>query len=185
MMRHDFGGRLWRAVGPGPVDRVFPDRDQRGAGLVGGCLQRGHVIRAHQARIVADCLAGELLLRQPAKGAGVRNALTLPQLRRSLVGRLQRVAPVRKNHCLVGEHEGRAERAGKARHPGQALVRVRQVLVLVFVVVRHIEAVEAHGDKLLAEQRKVRTPVLRAALDVEGLSHVRMLPLRPVRGKRI
>ena len=81
------------------------------------------------------------------------------------------VAPVGEQHGLVGEHEGSAERAGKPGRPGEALIGVRQVLVLVLVVMRHVEAVKALRGEFTAEERKMGPAVLRPTLDVKCLSH--------------
>ena len=168
---HHLRHRLGRTIRPRRIDRVLANRHQLRPGL-GRCgRQRGHIIRAHQARIIANLLALQALLRQPAKRAGVRNAHHLEQRRVGLVARLQRVAPIGKQHGPLRKHEGRAERAGKPAHPGEALIRVWQVFVLIFIVMGHVEAIEAQARKFTAKQRKMGPAVLRPALDVECLSH--------------
>ena len=184
-VRHDLFHRLRRAALPGLVDRVLGDRDQNAAGLPRRYAQRRHIVRAHQARIIADALARQVLLREPSKRAGIRNPFDVYQRRIGLVRRLQRVAPVGKQHSLVGEHEGRAERAGKPGRPGEALVGVRQVLVLVLVVMRHVEAIKALRGEFTAEERKMGPAVLRPTLDVECLSHAPLLTRCGAAGKQV
>ncbi len=70
-----------------------------------------------------------------------------------LFARLQGIAAVGVQERLVHEDDRRAGRAGEARYPGQALIGVGQVFVLVLVLVRHDETVKAHPLHLGPEQR--------------------------------
>ena len=114
--------------------------------------------RATQAK---PCLLTEqqphtsLRLRTPADPIGLLNQL-LALYQRGLQEPLaffpkSAWAYVDEDDSLCFRDQQLPGRTGKAGRPGQALVRIRQVLVLVLVVMRHVEAIKALRGEFTAE----------------------------------
>ena len=170
-MRHDGLRRFGRAIGPRGVDGVRVDNDECGAGLRGGFGQLVERVGRHQARVVADLLSRQRLLGEPSERAGINEVAHIEQLGRQLLFHLKGVAAVDEDDGGFLEHEGSARRAREARRPGEALITGGQVFVLVFVVVRNVEAVEPGFLQRRAQQRQGRPPHVGAANDFVCLSH--------------
>ncbi len=126
-----------------------------------------------QARVVADGPAGLGGLAQVGRHAALDEVADLEQLAVDLVADLQGVAAVDEDRRLVLQDHCCAGRAGEARGPRQAVVGGRQVLVLVFVLVRGDEAVETLLSHGLADQGHVLGPEGTVGAFVEGLAHGR------------
>ena len=143
--------RRGRALLPDGVDRVGLDRHQLGAGLGAGGFQPLHCRRSVQPRVESEAVAGLELLRQP----GFRRRLDQrghgPGAGVDLLSRLQGVAAVHEQHRTVLQHGGKAGRAGKAREPGQPLVRRRHIFVLMGIGAGHDEAAQVAPRELLAQ----------------------------------
>jgi hypothetical protein len=133
-----------------------------------------------QARVIADDRTGAHAF-QPVSQFVQR--LTLEQGLVRLGLGLHRIAAVDEDRRLVHQHHARPGRAGKAADPGQPLIGVGQVFVLVLVLVRDQQAVEALLGHLGAEQRQVLGPEGRIGGFVECLAHDCSLSLLPSREK--
>jgi photosystem II stability/assembly factor-like uncharacterized protein len=182
-VRHDRCGRLRRPVFPGAINGIFGNWLYAGTRLRRGVFQRRNIIGAYQFRIIADQESSKILRPQPSEGAGVWHAVNFPQGAIGLIGDLQRVAPVGKNHRAVCKHKRRPERTGKPADPGETLIRVWQIFILVFILMRYIKAAEALRRHVGTDQWKMCTPVLRATLDFKCLSHARYVAPRDGNGK--
>ena len=124
-----------------------------------------------QARIVADDLAGLGVRFQPGRHAAVHGISDLEQANIDLVWRLQSIAAVDEQSGLILHHHRRTGRASEAGGPGQAVVGVRQVLVVVLVLVRNDETVQTLSRHALADQRQVQRPVGSVSGVFEALAH--------------
>jgi hypothetical protein len=71
-----------------------------------------------------------------------------------LVLRLQRVTPVHENRGAMPEHDREACRSGKSGEPGQALLRRRQIFVLIAIGMGDHEAAEPAVSQLRAQRRE-------------------------------
>ena len=76
----------------------------------------------------------------------------------NLLTDLQRIAAIDEDGGAIREDHGRAGRAGEAGGPGEAVVGLRQVFVLVLVLMRNEKAIEALGLHGLTDQRNVAGP---------------------------
>ncbi len=173
-MGHDRRGRLGRAgLGPGVVQGVGVHRLQGRADATDGDVQAGEGVGAVQAGVVADHLprAGHVL--QPGDDAALDQVAGLEQAGVDLILDLQGIAAVDEHGGLVGHHHRGPGRAGEAGGPGQPLVGVGQVFVLVLVLMRNEEAVEPLPGHLGPDQRQVLGPESAVGLLVEGLAHRR------------
>ena len=86
-----------------------------------------------------------------------------------LVARLQGVAAVHEQHRAVGKHDRAAGRAGEAGEPGQALLRRRDIFVLMRVGARQDEAGEPARLQIGAQRREPRGGLRAGGGVVEGL----------------
>ncbi len=82
---------------------------------------------------------------------------------------MQGIAAIGEKNGAVHEDDRRAGRTGKAGDPGQALIGVRQVFVLVLVLVRDDEAVQPHLPHLGAQGGDICYPLRRLSGDIEML----------------
>ena len=112
------------------------------------------------------------MLGQPAERTGVGQAFHLDQVRIGLVAHLKRVPAVGEDDGAVLKHHGRPGGSRETGRPGQPVIAGRQVFVLILVLMRDIETIEALGLHGIAKLGKVVAAKLRAALHVEILSHV-------------
>ncbi len=171
-MGDDLGLRLGRPLGsPGLVEGIGGHRLQPGAGLGCGRLELVQRLGAVQARIVADLPPRLGRFLEVAGDAAVDEIADLEQAAVDLVADLQGVAAVDKDGGLVLEDHRRAGRAGEAGGPGQAIVGGRQIFVLVLVLVRDEEAVDALAGHGGADQQRVLAAEGRIGGFVEGLAH--------------
>ena len=171
LVRHHRGGRLLRALfGPGQVERVRIDRPQLGPGLRSRTLQRGERVRAVQAGVIADDRTGWSALQ--IGGHTTVHEIEDLELRRIDLGPdLNGVASIGEHRRPILHHHARTGRAGEAAQPGQPVVGGRQILVLVFVLMRDQQAVEPLLGHLRANARQVFRPEGRISGFIEGLAH--------------
>ena len=123
-----------------------------------------------QARVVADH-GGPGGGLQPGREAVVLERQDLELGRIDLGADLHRVAAVGEDGGAVPEHGPGAGRAGEAAQPGEAIVGGGQILVLVLVLVRDQQAVEALLGHPGPNERQVLRPEGRIGGFVEGLAH--------------
>jgi len=179
-MGRDRRERLVRTIGPGDVDRIAVKTDQSRAGPACGRFQPGGGAGRHELGVIAEPGALEILGFQPAKRAWIGHGHVFEKGFGRLVGRLDRVPAIDEQHGPIGKDPGCAGRAGKAGRPGQAFIGLGQVFVLEFVLVGDKHPVQAHLCHGLAQLRQVAGRDLRAAANVEILSHgVEVAPLIP------
>ncbi len=171
LMRHDGRGRLARPlVGPGHVQRVGLDGLQFGSGLGRRALQARQGIGAVQTRVVADNRPlGRAL--QIAGDAAVLEFENFELVRIDLGPDLHRVTAVSKDGGAVFHDHTRPGRAGEAAQPRQPVVGGGQIFVLVLVLMRDQQAVEALLGHLRADEGKVFRPEGRIGGFVKGLAH--------------
>ena len=170
----DGGQGLRRPVGPGCVDRIGLHGLERGAGLVGGRPQARQGIGAVEPRIVAD----HRLRRQALHVGGHAAHHQIPHLeqgRIDLRAHLQGIATVHEHGGRVAGHHRRPGRAGEARGPGQPLIGLGQILVLVLVLVRDDEGIQPLPLHLRPYQRQVQSAEGGVGGLVEGLAHAGLL----------
>ncbi|MNK99764.1 hypothetical protein D3C87_1201780 [compost metagenome] len=181
VVRHDRRLRLGRAgVAPGQVNGIGLDRLQRRPGLLDRRAQRRQRIRAVQTRIIADHRTGAHAL-QP--GGQPVQLDPLEQGRIRLGFGLNRIAAVDEDRRPVHQHHARPGRAGEAADPGQTLAGVGQVFVLMLVLVRDQQAVQALLRHLGAQQRQVLGPEGGIGGFVECLAHEGSLHPSPLAGE--
>ena len=170
------GLRLRRAVGPGGVHRVALRGPQHRARLVRRRHQPRQRFGAVKPWVVAHHGRGRegLEIGRHAPGHEVAN---LEEGGVDLRLNLQGVSPVHEYGRLFARDHRGPSRAGEARRPGQPLVGLGQVFVLVLVLVRDDEGVEPQLRHLGADQRQVLAPEGRIGGLVEGLAHGRVLSL--------
>ncbi|MNS58453.1 hypothetical protein D3C72_913740 [compost metagenome] len=168
-MRHDRRLRLGRAsVAPGQVDGVGLNGFQRRSGLLDRRAQGRQGVRAVQARIIADDRSGAQAL-QPGGQAVQLDPLEQGRIRLGLG--LHRIAAVDEDRRPVHQHHARPGRAGEAADPGQTLAGVGQVFVLMLVLVRDQQAVQALLGHLRPQQGQMLGPEGRIGGFVECLAH--------------
>ena len=142
--------------------KFFPGRWAVGAGLLAGLALRP--VRAE------DSVSWK---GQDYREAGGRIAVQAQYARweQDLGPDLHRIATIREDCGAVAQHHCGAGRAGEAGQPGEAVVGLGQIFVLVLVLVRDQQAVEALLGHFRADAGKMLRPEGRIGGFVEGLAH--------------
>ena len=86
-----------------------------------------------------------------------------------LLCRLDRVAAVDNESCLVPQNDGGAGGSGEAGEPGQALGALWHVLALMLVRARHDEAVKTTANEFVPQSADVLRTLIGGGRIVESL----------------
>ncbi len=156
---------------PGFVERIGGDGLQLRPGPGGRRLQPLQRLGAVQLRIEADHLAAAGRGLQIGRHPALHQVADLEQAGVHLVAHLKGVAAVDEDGGPVLQDHRRPGRTGEAGGPGQAVVGLGQVFVLVLVLVRDDQAVQTLLGHGLADQGQVRRPEGGVGMFVEALAH--------------
>lgn len=170
-VRDNVGLGRGRTVGPGDVDRVLLNRDQFDTGPHGSRFKQVERGRAVQAGVIADLLALAAMLLDPAIQALADQIALVEQRGVGLLAPLGGIAAIDQQCGTVGHDNRGTGRAGKAGRPQEPLIAVRQVFIVVLILVRDEEAVQAKRGKRGAQLGQVLAAIMRAALNVESLGN--------------
>ena len=124
-----------------------------------------------EAGVIADLFAFAAILFDPAMQALAHQIGVLENLAVDLALDLERIAAIDEDGGAVAHHQGGPGRAGKARRPQQALIAVGQVLVVVLVLMRDQETVQAEIGQRSADLGNILAAIVGAALNVESLGN--------------
>ena len=161
--------RRARLVAPHRIDGIGRAGHEFRARLGRRRLQAFHRGRGVQPRVVAELGAASDIGLDPRRRSLGHQIARLEQAHVGLLANLKRVAPVDEDRGLVGQHHGRARRAGEGGQPGQPLGAPRHIFALMLVGARHEETVEAALLEFAPEGRKTRGASRRVALVVVAL----------------
>ena len=124
-----------------------------------------------QARVVTDDLAGCRLRLEERWDAAFDQIAHFKHRLVDLIAHLQGVSAIDKDSGSLTQDHRRAGRAGKTRRPGQAIIGGGQVLVVVLILMRDQETIQAllgHGG---TDQGDVTGTKAAVGALIEGQAH--------------
>ena len=154
VMQRDRPEWRWRAIAPDCVDQVGLDCNQGGAGSGAGFAQSLRVFDRVQPWVVADAVTAAEIVLDPEIGRCCDEVLEGKQRGIHLLARLERVAAIDEEDGPLHEDDRRAGAAGKAREPGQPLLAIRKIFVLVAIGARHDQAGQAATCQFGTQRRE-------------------------------